>query len=268
MSDYQLQEYHSSGFENAQVMVMDNIPDYDVDDYDLFNEKDFKKYIDDIERLVRSSREYREFVQYLRKYMDMNSSVFLKNVNNIETAKIKIELHHTPFTLYDIVLTVFNKRSRTGESLDVTMVAKEVAYIHYFLYVGLIPLSKTEHKLVHNQALFVPINLVLGKYDEFIEMYKQDIPEDAMSRYNTYKELTANYNQAMNTQVLEINPTYLQMPGSDSLGAYSLPQLQQVMSVTQNTLSQLTQKHSHVYNLEDNKYDNNQKMIKPFTIGR
>lgn len=268
MSDYQLQEYHSPGFENAQVMVMDNIPDYDVDDYDLFNEKDFKKYIDDIERLVRSSREYREFVQYLRKYMDMNSSVFLKNVNNIETAKIKIELHHTPFTLYDIVLTVFNKRSRTRESLDVTMVAKEVAYIHYFLYVGLIPLSKTEHKLVHNQALFVPINLVLGKYDEFIEMYKQDIPEDAMSRYNTYKELTANYNQAMNIQVLEINPTYLQMPGSDSLGAYSLPQLQQVMSVTQNTLSQLTQKHSHVYNLEDNKYDNNQKMIKPFTIGR
>ena len=64
--EYPIQQY---GFENAQVMVMDDIPPYDTQDYDLFNEKDFKKYIEDIERLVRSSREYREEVQYMRKYI-------------------------------------------------------------------------------------------------------------------------------------------------------------------------------------------------------
>lgn len=268
MSDYEIKEYKTPEFENANIMVMQDVPEYDMQDYDLFNEKDFKKYIDDIERLVRSSREYRTFVQYLRMYMDMNSSAFLENVNNIDTTKIKIELHHTPFTLFDITLTVFNKRSRLQEPLDMELVAKEVCYIHYFLYVGLIPLSKTEHKLVHNQALFVPLDIVLGKYDEFIEMYKQDIPPDAMERYETYKELTKSYNKAINTKILEVTPTYLKLPGTDpnSLGAYNLPMLEQVLSVTENQMRQLNQKHSHVYNLEDNKYDNTTQMIKPFTV--
>lgn len=268
---YPIQQY---GFQNAQVMVMDDIPDYDIQDYDLFNEKDFKKYIEDIERLVRSSREYREAVQYMRKYINMNSSLFFRNVNNIESTKIKIELHHYPFTLFDIVITVFNKRTRLQEPLDVELVAKEVAYLHYFLVIGLVPLSKTEHKLVHNQALFIPLELngnpiVLGDYNKFVEMYEKDIPEDAMVRFNTYKELTANYNQIANTQILEISPTYLKLPGSDenTLGAYNLSDLQQVLQLTQNKVKAITQKHSRVQNIEDNRYDNTNKMIKPFIIG-
>lgn len=268
---YPIQQY---GFQNAQVMVMDDIPDYDIQDYDLFNEKDFKKYIEDIERLVRSSREYREAVQYMRKYINMNSSLFFRNVNNIESTKIKIELHHYPFTLFDIVITVFNKRTRLQEPLDVELVAKEVAYLHYFLVIGLVPLSKTEHKLVHNQALFIPLELngnpiVLGDYNKFVEMYEKDIPEDAMVRFNTYKELTANYNQITNTQILEISPTYLKLPGSDenTLGAYNLSDLQQILQLTQNKVKAITQKHSRVQNIEDNRYDNTNKMIKPFIIG-
>lgn len=268
---YPIQQY---GFQNAQVIVMDDIPDYDIQDYDLFNEKDFKKYIEDIERLVRSSREYREAIQYMRKYINMNSSLFFRNVNNIESTKIKIELHHYPFTLFDIVITVFNKRTKLQEPLDVELVAKEVAYLHYFLVIGLVPLSKTEHKLVHNQALFIPLELngnpiVLGDYNKFVEMYEKDIPEDAMVRFNTYKELTANYNQITNTQILEISPTYLKLPGSDenTLGTYNLSDLQQVLQLTQNKVKAITQKHSCVQNIEDNRYDNTNKMIKPFIIG-
>ena len=271
MPQYPIQQY---GFQDAQVMVMDDIPDYDTQDYDLFNEKDFKKYIDDIERMVRSSREYKEAVQYMRKFINMNTSLFFQNVNNIETAKIKIELHHYPFTLYDIVLTVFNKRSRLQEPLDIELVAKEVTYLHYFLVIGLVPLSKTEHKLVHNQALFIPLELngnpiVLGDYNKFVEMYEKDIPEDAIARFNTYKDLTEHYNQAINTEILKISPTYLQLPGSDenTLGAYKISDLQQVLQLTQNKVQAITQKHSHVQNLEDNIYDNTTTMIKPFTIG-
>lgn len=259
-----IQEYRTPQFENAQIMVMDDIPDYNTEDYDLFDEKQFKKYIDDVERIVRSSKEYRDFVQYLRKYMDMNSSAFLQNVSNAESTKIKIELHHTPFTLFDIALTVFNKRTRCHEPLDVVLVAKEVCYIHYFLYVGLIPLSRTEHKLVHNQALFVPLDLVLGRYDQFIEMYEKDIPADAMDRYNTYKELSKNYNQAVNTKILEVSPTYLKLPGSDQdgLGAYSNLALQQTFNQAQNTLYALKNKTYGVIET------NQQNAIKPFTYNK
>lgn len=265
----QLVEYRTNDFKNSEVMLINEIPEYTTEDYDLFNEKDFKKYIDDIERLVRSSKEYRDYIQYLRNYMDMNASAFLANVNNIETTKIKIEIHHTPFTLFDITLTVFNKRSRLQEQLDIEMVAKEVAYLHYFLYVGLIPLSKTEHKLVHTQSLFIPLNLVLGKFEQFIEMYRQDIPEDAMARYNTYVDMTQHYNAEVNTSILQIKPTFLKLPNTDenTLGAYNSAQLQHILNSTQNRLAEITHKPDHA-KIEDRSYDNNQekKLVKPFTI--
>ena len=37
-----IQEYRTPYFENAQVMTMDQIPEYNVEDYDLFDEKQFK----------------------------------------------------------------------------------------------------------------------------------------------------------------------------------------------------------------------------------
>ena len=49
MSDNQIVEYRTDEFHNANVMVINDIPVYDTEDYDLFNEKDFKKYIDDID---------------------------------------------------------------------------------------------------------------------------------------------------------------------------------------------------------------------------
>lgn len=270
MAENQLVEYKTKEFENSEIMLINEIPEYTTEDYDLFNEKDFKKYIDDIERMVRSSKEYRDYIQYLRNYMDMNASAFLANVNNIETTKIKIEVHHTPFTLFDITLTIFNKRSRLQEQLDIEMVAKEVAYLHYFLYVGLIPLSKTEHKLVHNQSLFIPLNLVLGKFDQFIEMYRQDIPEDAMARYNTYKDMTEHYNASINTAILQIKPTFLKLPDTDenTLGSYNSAQLQHILNSTQNRLAEITHKSDHA-KIEQKSYDNNKqerKMTKPFTI--
>ena len=55
-----IQEYRSPFYENANVMIMENIPEFDTEDYDLFNEKEFKKYINDIESLVRRSMEYQD----------------------------------------------------------------------------------------------------------------------------------------------------------------------------------------------------------------
>lgn len=256
MANYEIKEYRTPQFEKANIISMEEIPPYEVEDYDLFNEKEFKKYISDIERLVRQSMEYQMLIQYLRQYMDMNSSPFLRNVS--------IEIHHTPFTLFDITMTIFNKRSRNQESLGVEMVAKEVAYIHYLLYVGLVPLSKTEHKLVHNQALFVPLDIVLGAYDQFINLYEKDIPPDAMERYNIYKEMTRTYNHMENTKVLEISPTYVQLPGNTFLGAYTLPELNTILDKTKDRL--LDMKEKNTYKLPSNTDNIETKKIKPFTI--
>ena len=104
---------------SLDVIKIDDLPPYEIQDYDVFNEKDFKKYVNDVKKTVRNSLEYRQYIQYLRNYMNLNEDSFFENINNMDNSKVKIEIHHTPYSLEDIVLTVFNKRVFYNEDLDV-----------------------------------------------------------------------------------------------------------------------------------------------------
>ena len=64
------------------VKIPENIPPMDVEDYDLFDDKERERYIIDLERHVRSSYEYRAMVNYLREYMNMNSCAFIPSITN------------------------------------------------------------------------------------------------------------------------------------------------------------------------------------------
>lgn len=229
-----------NGNEYKDCIVFDDIPEYDTQDYDIFDDKDFKKYIGDIEKICRTSFEYRQFVNYLREYMNMNKCSFFSNVTNSESFKIKIHLHHCPFTLYDICMTVFNKRNFYGESLEVEMVAKEVMYIHYFLMVGIIPLAETVHELVHSQMIFIPIDNVLGNYSEFIDIYKEFIPEEAMEKFEAMTQQTLTYNNAVNSNILQIDPIVIKLSGDeDGNGTYALPHMEQIVSLMKNRVQEI-----------------------------
>lgn len=218
------------------IIILDELPEYDIQDYDIFNEKHFKKYIADIEKVVRQSVEYRRFVNYLRDYMDMNKCSFLPNVTNNETFRIKIHLHHSPLTLYDIVITIFNKRVFYHESLEVEMVAKEVMYIHYFLLVGIIPLSETVHDMVHNQLIFIPVTKVMGNLDGFIEMYEEWIPPETMDKINEIKEKSLLYNEQESLSLLEVNRVILQMSDDTGPITYNSPMLEKIETAMTNRI--------------------------------
>ena len=92
------------------VKIPKDIPVLEFEDYDLMDDKDREKYIKDLERCVRSSYEYRSMISYLREYMNMNSCSFIPAVTNESSRKVKIEIHHSPFTLRDICCIILNKR--------------------------------------------------------------------------------------------------------------------------------------------------------------
>lgn len=210
------------------IIILNHIPEYDIQDYDIYDEKSFKKYVEDIKRVVRSSIEYRRFVNYLRENMSMDRCAFLQNVSNNDTFKIRIELHHSPFTLHDIVLTIFNKRLFYGESLEVEMVAKEVMYIHYYLLVGIIPLAETVHELVHEQYLFIPLDKVMGNYEEFITAYGEWIPEEVMDKIKAMKQRTLTYDAKYEMSILQMNPLALKLPDTPPDGLYNIPALEDI----------------------------------------
>lgn len=225
------------------IIVLDELPVFDIQDYDISNDKEFIKYIEDIKKCVRTSYEYRQFVNYLRENMNMNACSFFKNISNQNTFKIRIELHHSPFTLQDIVMTIFNKRVFYNESLEIEMVAKEVMYIHYFLMVGIIPLAETVHELVHKQLIFIPLDKVMGNYEAFMEMYGEWIPPETMDKIDQMRTKTLAYNDALNTSILQQNPIVLQLPGDTGQGLYNLPTMKDIEALMANRICEIKDNH-------------------------
>lgn len=218
------------------TIEMREIPDYNLYDFDLNDEKSFKKYIQSIEKAVRTSFEYKAMAKYLREYMDMNQCAFYQNVNNTDTTKVHIEIHHEPLSLYDICLIVYNKRVVFNEPLDEEYVAKEVMYLHYNLMVGLIPLAETVHQLVHAQYLFVPTTAVLGKYREFVDRYKPYMLPEQLEVLEHIEEATKVYDSDDAKTILSKNYIYVDMSG-----AYSLPKTEDIICMVKDRIRELVE---------------------------
>jgi hypothetical protein len=154
----------------------------------------------------------------------MNKCSFLKGISNEESYDIKIEIHHYPFSLADIVNIVIKKRQYYNESLDVQMVAKEVMQRHYELLVGLIPLSKTVHKLVHSESIFIPIDKALGNWQRFMDIYSNFMSPEQADVIERIIEYSKSYNKELNEEVLKQNTIYL----SSTDPRYQLPDFHKV----------------------------------------
>jgi hypothetical protein len=203
---------------------MNSIPDFDQQAYDLTDEKDFNKYISDIEKEVRSSFEYKQMIQYLRENMDMNKCAFIKDTSSDKDTHISIEIHHYPFTLYDICTIIYTKREYYRESMELEMVAKEVMQRHYELLVGLIPLSKTVHKLVHSESIFIPVDKALGNWQRFMDIYSNFMSPEQADVIERIIEYSKSYNKELNEEVLKQNTIYL----SSTDPRYQLPDFHKV----------------------------------------
>ena len=197
-------------------------------------DKDFKKYIQDVEKEVRSSIEYRRAIRYLKENMGMNESAFMDGIASDSDNKISIELHHSPFTLFDISLIVFNKRLFYGESLELQATAKEVTKLHYYLVVGLVALTKTEHELVHNSYLFVPADKVLGDYGKFITYYKNFMTPEQIDTIDRIEEYSMTYNRAQNEIILQNNLITL-----DTSVSYTLPKFEDVKALMDSKIQEV-----------------------------
>jgi hypothetical protein len=154
-------------------------------------------------------------------------------MGNQDMFKIKIHIHHDPFTLYEIVKIVFNKRKTNNENLDEQLTATEVMLLHYNLLVGLIPLSETVHELVHNQYLFIPTTDVFGFYRDFIDMYDQYIDTELKEKIDRLEQASACY-QGEDRFILDTHLIY-----TDVTGNYVLPKYEDVKVFLEDRIEQI-----------------------------
>lgn len=214
-------DYRPVDFDTIRIK---QIPKYDIEDYDLYDEKNTEKYIRDVERICRNSYEYKQYIKFLKTNLDMNKCAIYEHVqldpnNTRNYNKIAIHIHHDPLTLYEIVKIVLNKRMIRHENLDEQLTAKEVMLLHYNLLVGLIPLAETVHELVHNQYLFIPTTHVFGFYRDFVEMYDKYIDNELKDKLERIEAATSMYD-GMDKQILDTHFLYCDVSGVRQLPKY------------------------------------------------
>ena len=210
------------------------VPEFNISDYDLSNPKELSKYFKSIERICRNSRTYKKLINFLRENVDMNKCSYFKNVDNIDTYSLKIHIHHTPLTLYDIVTTVYNKRLLNHESLSEMMVAKEVMWLHYNLFVGLIPLSETVHGSVHNGQAFIPTTKVYGMYKTFVKLYEPYMDKELLKVLSNMEEMSEDYDTI--TKLLEVSPVFIDY--EEGIG-FEFPKPQELAAVLSHKLKEM-----------------------------
>lgn len=149
---------------------------------DFIDEKEMIKFIKEIEKVVRASAEYRRLMKYIRQELDLNKCTFL---NRVDSDMVKIEMHHAPYNLFQICKILINKYIKEGIPFNTFIIAQECIYLHYNNCIGLVPLSKTMHELVHSSQLQIHKKLILGDIDTFYSLYKDYMDDDLKAVYLT-----------------------------------------------------------------------------------
>lgn len=183
----------------------------------LSNDKEKHKFISRVEKVIRSSMEYRDYINFLKEHVGLDSCVFFQHVggSNAKKNHISVEMHHEPFTLYDIVMVVLQKYIDQGLPINDLMIADEVMELHYANKVGLVPLSKTAHQIVHNSTkLLIPLNVVYGQYSEFLNEY--EIPDELYEKLERKIEMTKKLTPE-SFDAIQKEFTYLDIQGVEDI---------------------------------------------------
>lgn len=218
------------------AIVLKDVPEYDFLVWDLESDKDLKKYFKTIENEVRHSFEYKEYIPYIKEHYGLNHSAFEK-ISCKDNRAVKIEIHHFPYSLYDIVNIVYHKRCYYQEPLEVQMVAREVMMLHYKLLVGLISVTETEHQLMHEGKLFFPVTKIFGRWKLFEDLYKQWIGSDLLDTTQRMIEYSDDNSELLKTlEILQPNHIHYEYTENNP---YSLPNFNNLQNNMQGRLLEI-----------------------------
>ena len=102
------------------------IPDVDFED-----PKSVTRYVKAIKSTVRTSKEYKDFIRFLKNKLNLNSCLFFPKIKKYRDSKISIEMHHTGFVMEDIIRTILTYRYKNNLDYDVQSVAEHIMLEHY-----------------------------------------------------------------------------------------------------------------------------------------
>ena len=171
------------------------------------NERSKTKFVKVVESLIRGSHEYRQFISYLKREADLTFCSILNGLDEETTARISLEMHHYPFTLYDITETLLNRKIILNEKFTRLSLAHDVLNLHFLLKVGIIPLTKSMHEMAHSESILLDLDSVFGDYESFKTENWFYMSDPLKERYNRICEKVKDkeFVKGFNAIVLSLN---------------------------------------------------------------
>lgn len=163
-----------------------SVTDEPMDLFIISQESHLLEFINDIERYVRNSREYRNYVVWL-KLRHKNTICESLGINSDELEGVRIEQHHHPITLFDVTYIIGMKLIdglKKDEYLTMYEIANEVIREHLVhKTIGTVALTTTYHELYHaGEYNITKKDMIFGNYESFIKKYNEYIPQATMER--------------------------------------------------------------------------------------
>ena len=189
------------------VITLDEIPDPQFDmRYFEYNEKSIKK----LEVAIRGSFEYKGLFMFIKTYLNVEHCAFYE-IFSMKNG-LTIELHHAPFTLFDITEAVVAKSMHDKGYYETFRVVEEVNRLHYLFMIGLTPLNPTAHKLVHSGVLPVHPKIIIGNWKEFYAKYQTFLNETAVKKYEDTLALESEKKNVEIPQIMNYKPSRIESP--------------------------------------------------------
>jgi hypothetical protein len=144
---------------------------------EFLSAESLNRFIRNCESHIRTSLEYKRWVGTTYG----NHKVCA--ICNITPAEATIEIHHHPFTLYDLVELAVYKCKRHNTLTISTL----VLHWHFRNWVGWVPLCKTHHESTHSYRTQIHHTQIRGDWQTLIN--KCSPPKDLLTRVNHKLEL-------------------------------------------------------------------------------
>lgn len=158
---------------------------------DIYDEKKVKQFIKAVESVVRRSSYYSEYIGKINE-LGITNCALLGNVSKNSETKVEVEMHHFPWTLYDIVQIHLNKAISNERKFTTFSLANDIIRDHYNNIIPLVPLCKTAHQLVHTGDAAISVKQVFGDIHEFINKYEEYMTDEMIIKYNKIIEYSEN----------------------------------------------------------------------------
>jgi len=167
---------------------------------EFFQDRELEKFIKEVEREIRKSDEYKNYIGLLNG-MGITKCAVLGNVEKGD--KVEVEFHHYPFTLYDITYLCISKHILKEDNFTTFDIIDEVIADHYNNIVCLVPLCTTVHQLVHDGIIFVNLKATFGYLDKFLEKYEEVMDDNMIAKYNKIVEYSNKNIQYSESDILK-----------------------------------------------------------------